>query len=710
MGKFTDDINKERESTNGSSVAFSVYDTRFSIIRGGVSRTAYSTYTLAADSETTPIGVDGEEYATSGYVEYSEDDKGSSVTYDKRTYGKDLPKETKEKLKGIPSAMNHFAVLTLSKHNNNNELILDNSANTKRWYDMYLPEDVNSHSPDTQTIISATNSIEWVTQTKGSQTYYFSDFAFCKHWNKIPNNYMITLRRFTFPTYDNLKARKEHPHKKLDDKGKTVSTTYIDSSASLIHPIATAVTYLGEATGNKLSEILKFETKLKWRTLDANVNEVTSDPQPDNNSTFGTRTAKIFNIIGMLSGDQTRGQVLAGGQLPPDPYTDGPLSNTIQGPVNCIKSITVRDQGLEYNHEMTIKFHYVARPYGGVNTKAVMMDILGNLLLLTTNSASFWGGMNKFRIASPTHSFIGGSEGLGAFMRGDLFGFGKAVIGQLSRAFNNVADWFKGLFSDPIKALENLASGVFGHWSAQKMSGQVPYLHGMRQLLTGDPTGEWHLTIGNPLNPIATIGNLVCTGMEIEFGEELGPDDFPLELTATVKLNHGMPRDKDAIESMFNRGHGRLYAIPDKYMYAIKRSTSYTQQSDANSGGSKVTERLENGVFQSNQDTYNLVNQLNEQAKARRAAFRPDRPKYRSGSKSAFHNKPTQNTGINSVEGWKNSYNKSKTKKLVDYGLDKFSSIRLGVMSLGHGDILRDGNEEEKSKYTSGDAKKVVKK
>ena len=87
----------------------------------------------------------------------------------------------------------------------------------------------------------------------------------------------------------------------------------------------------------------------------------------------------------------------------------------------------------------------------------------------------------------------------------------------------------------------------------------------MKALLTGEPVGEWHITIGNPLNPIAMIGNLVCTGVEVEFNEELGPDDFPTEVKITVKLDHAMARDRDAIESIFNRGMGRIYNLPDSF-------------------------------------------------------------------------------------------------------------------------------------------------
>jgi hypothetical protein len=84
----------------------------------------------------------------------------------------------------------------------------------------------------------------------------------------------------------------------------------------------------------------------------------------------------------------------------------------------------------------------------------------------------------------------------------------------------------------------------------------------MRSTLSDKEVGEWHLVIGNPMDPIATIGNLNCIGCQMKFGEELGPDDFPTEVTFTVTLQMARPRDKYKIDSMFNLGNGFLTENP----------------------------------------------------------------------------------------------------------------------------------------------------
>jgi hypothetical protein len=65
--------------------------------------------------------------------------------------------------------------------------------------------------------------------------------------------------------------------------------------------------------------------------------------------------------------------------------------------------------------------------------------------------------------------------------------------------------------------------------------------------------------MGNPYNPIAMIGNLICKTIDVTFGDSLGPDDFPSTLEAKFTLSHGRDRERGEIESIFNQGDGRFY-------------------------------------------------------------------------------------------------------------------------------------------------------
>jgi hypothetical protein len=73
-----------------------------------------------------------------------------------------------------------------------------------------------------------------------SMVYSYSDFLYCKYHGKIPNNYMLTLRRFHLPVVDDIMSPKTFDYK----SNQPVDTRQPD--------LARAVTWMSEATGNKL--------------------------------------------------------------------------------------------------------------------------------------------------------------------------------------------------------------------------------------------------------------------------------------------------------------------------------------------------------------------------------------------------------------------------------------------------------------------------
>jgi len=146
---------------------------------------------------------------------------------------------------------------------------------------------------------------------------------------------------------------------------------------------------------------------------------------------------------------------------------------------------------------------------------------------------------------------------------------------------------------------DNIVSNIVKNRAAESSKESIPYLTGLKALLIGEPVGEWHLTIGNPLNPIAMIGNLICESIGVEFGNELGPDDFPLEVKITANMAHGMARDRDAIQSMFNRGMGRIYDLPDSLSGSADYETkvnNYTGNANTATGRSPSDWRLGNVI------------------------------------------------------------------------------------------------------------------
>lgn len=478
---------------------------------------------------------------------------------------------------GVPSLMNYNAYINLQGGGGRvgNKYLIDRE-NQPRWYDVTANsaavEGSGGGAINVSSDITVTQLVEWCTRP-GNQKfpYKYQDFVFLKWWKKIPLNYMITLRRYTFPVIDNVGSEDEA-------KGNIDPTK--------LSPAATAVTFLGEDTGNKISTILgPISAGLKWKDIKADVHEVSfsgSLPSADGPA------PGFAKVLGYLTGGPSAAKPSVGGGPPPDPYNNGPYSNKVLGPINVIDSTKARDKGLVFKHEIKLQFEYSARSIGGINAKAAMLDILGNIMLLTYNEAPFWGGMNRYMPMAAQGGippFLGGAAGRNAWMKGDVDGFFNALGDQFSKAMDSVGEMFQKFFDDPIGGLKSIASGAMSGAMKMNTTSGSGTMQGMHSLLTGDPVGEWHVTVGNPLNPMMMIGNLICTNVEISFNEELGPDDFPTELKAVITLDHGMPRDRAGIESMFNKGSGRIYSVPKGYENSF--SSTNTSAVDSVTGGSK---------------------------------------------------------------------------------------------------------------------------
>jgi hypothetical protein len=511
--------------------------------------------------------------------------------------------------KGIPSLINTYAVTRLYGSKGGNYLI--NRRNERKWYEIDQASDGDlafSLNPTTSSIISWGNGDPY-----GRTPYHFSDFVYCKYWNIVPNNRMITLRRYAAPIVDNLKfpgmdglqdfgtAGNNSDEKAANSQNANPGTQDQGGGKKVsFPPMATAVTYFGEETGNSLSTILKMSAGLKWGDVEAKVFEVQSQANPDMEAgpagLFGglTKFAKMLNIA---TGSFDQQAILNKGNLPPDPYSGGPYENRVIGPVNRIDSVKKREAGLKFENKISLVFEYVARPIGGINTKAVLLDILSNFLVIGSASAMFWGGQHRFMANPQQYPFMGGDKGIQQWYRGQPLQWAQSSIDtfadKITDATGELADLAKGVWNailgkGSLKSLitgDSLAGNIIRAKSAEKSEGQIPYLTGLKALLIGEPVGEWHVTIGNPLNPIAMIGNLICDSIELELGEELGPDDFPLEIKITVNLDHGMARDRDAIQSIFNRGMGRIYDLPDNFA----GSADYETRVDKYTGNQSMT-------------------------------------------------------------------------------------------------------------------------
>lgn len=468
-------------------------------------------------------------------------------------YGKILRPREANTFAGVPSLFNNYAVFRYYPVGGNFSNVYDRGGR-----DNAITPEI-ARNPTAAKIIEHAHSYSESGQGIGAMPFAWADFLYCKYYGKIPNNYMLTLRRYSIPTLDNLQTGDGKP----------------------MFPLAQAVTWMSDVTENKMKDILKFTAGLKWKEIEASVQEVIGNERGHEAQPFrGNPVADAAaGVHAFFNPNDFSGLTQAREDYSREEWgADGPYANKVYGPVNVITKTLARDRGMDFKQEISLNFHYSAKSLGNINPRVAMLDILANLLSLTYNNAKFWGGAIRYFPQHPNAAFLGDQK---KFYSGDMGGFIDSFANSLKKEGSKILSALQNLLTDPIGTLKKLALGGGNMWLGSKAAQSRPQILAIRSLLTGNPVGEWHLCVGNPLNPAAMIGNLVCDGIDVEFNDEMGADDFPTEVKATIRLKHGKPRDKGDIESMFNFGNGRLY-----YGEYFDPSMQEKVRSDANESNS----------------------------------------------------------------------------------------------------------------------------
>ena len=421
----------------------------------------------------------------------------------------------------------------------------------------------------------------------GVAKYRYIDFMFCRDLGKIPNNHLLTLRKFTRPVGDNINTRLPK------------SDTPYNFNQSM--DVGRLVTWFGNGD-NKLEDIIKYNYVATFKQFDSKIQEVDSHEDDESTGIIGKIVNTInprynqamslgrtgsHNFISQLGGrylSTSFANFARGGQYERHEIFTPYDHNKVYEPKNTIQSTHVYEGKLTFSQEFTIKFSYKLRAYDNINPRAAFLDLIGNILAVTYRSGTFWGGSRMFRGAPPNkvgtakvnafldrtfdtlggigNNLLSGNLDIGGTL-GSIWGAVKQIA---SDAFNTAKSLALGNTSTKGKSPLQVIGAIVKHtglWSG--VQGMIknglgrPAVYALDSLLTGDNVGLWHLTIGNPRNPIMSIGNLIIDKSEITQSGPLGLDDFPTDLMVSVSLKHGRPRDSAEIQKMYTKGSGPIY-------------------------------------------------------------------------------------------------------------------------------------------------------
>jgi len=408
--------------------------------------------------------------------------------------------------------------------------------------------------------VSVTSLVGAFSERYPKISYKAQDFLYAKYYKKIPINHLITLRRFPTPVVDNIFETSITPAPK--EKGEAFGDP-VDSTQTAG---VTAVTYLSETAGNKLDDILKFTYGLTWKEVESEMESISSGDggytqQPFYSKIGGAGRAIADALKGDSAGAKFRKSINSTGDKLGTTY-----ANFVIGPVNVVNKTTVRDRGINFANDITLNFEYELKSLSYVNPKIAMIDIMSNMLTMTTNNAQFFGGGHRYYGSG---GYVASQFGdISKLRNGDFAGYIGSVVSDVETGMKQV--FGGGASGGGDFSLENILEGfktvgktmlgnMLGGFLGENV-GAVGGTQATKAFISAEPTGDWHITVGNPFNPIVMMGNMYCDSTTMTLGSGLGYDDFPMEVKFEVGLKHGKPRDKGDIENMFNAGKGRIYA------------------------------------------------------------------------------------------------------------------------------------------------------
>lgn len=447
----------------------------------------------------------------------------------------------------------------------------------------------------------------------GQARYKYADFMYCKDLGKISNNHLITLRKFSIPVGDNIYRQAATHNKKNNqampgDIGRLVC--WFDTDDNKLSDI---LSYEYEATWKELNAKIQQLDSQEDDDARGPLGKLLNSMNPsynrdvENGIANGGALAAVLQRFGIMNPSTP---TYASNDVALGRNYD---ANKVYEPVDTIQNTHIYEGKLIFKHEFSLTFSYKLRAYDNINPKSAFLDLLGNILAVTYRKGHFWGGRRE--ILGPKPNKAGWNKanaivdslakGTGDLFQ-DIFHFDFSKAGaQASSILNQMWSTFESVFPNISSAIgqvggavvdvaQGVAKAVTGDKDGAKqklgdaknnakgaaaatgnavkqsniggaLTGLIknklgrPSLYAFDSLLSGANVGLWHVTIGNPKNPIACFGNLIMTSAKITHSGPLGLDDFPTELKVTVSLKHARGRDATDIQKMYTKGENAIY-------------------------------------------------------------------------------------------------------------------------------------------------------
>ena len=440
-------------------------------------------------------------------------------------------------------------------------------------------------NPHTNDIYDVTTQaiIDWSDVQQPAIKLTAKDFAYLRLLGVYPNNRLIVCRKFGNPIGNDL------------------------SASGVTSPVSTIVTW--RQPGEDFFDISFGE---KWGDAETDFKEILENIQKKITGGAG---------LGNLGGE-------GGGILPLPGFTEiwqrqvmkemGIIDNEgadiiPAGNPNLIKEAKQRTliddgksgSGLECKISVKVVAEYEQKFIGGLDPTKAFYDIIGNIAKFGTQNSIFYlngGGKasdvaKKFLLdlkANPREAIISllqktitaitalkdkilNALGLGPEKSDDE----KKSAEEAKKSGDAGSDIFVKLMDTLLKAI----SGMVKRFEVR--------IFGVLNALTGQASGTYHVTIGNPKRPLLCSGDMIVSEVNIKFGEVLAFNDLPSRITAEFTMTNARPLGLQEIMERFAQGQGRSYKAGPSSWVETSTGNSFkinqTDDSDIAIGSSQST-------------------------------------------------------------------------------------------------------------------------
>jgi len=396
---------------------------------------------------------------------------------------------------------------------------------------------------------SILNIVDKLSSSK-SATLRPSDFAYLKDIGNYPNNRLIICRRFPGPVGD-------------------------DVYRLGVSPISVLIGFRPPGT-----DFLDISFGEVWEEAEASFEGIINSIGEDlfRVSGLGGQAAQLFNAIPLPGWTENlQRYVLEKIGV----YSAGSSGRRLPaGDPNLIKEAKKRKtvangeagSGLSCKCEIKVDVEYEQKFISGLDPTIVYQDIIQNVLrFATSNKTDFgldpefgqkikgWAKNPSLLIKDVVQAFKDALttvvDEVKKFIQTviDEAGGGEKPKEESSAETLNIATQLMDFATKAFdKVLESLSKVIQKY--EQKIKGVVSALSGL-------PSTPWHVTIGNPLRPIFSAGDMYTTDVNLTMGSTLMFNDLPANIKVSFSLSNARPWGLQEIMAKFNTGNIRSVNI-----------------------------------------------------------------------------------------------------------------------------------------------------